>query len=279
MPQASDVAALPPIASPRLRSPPPLPAPPGSGRGQVIHALNPHLRGTAARRSRRMRAARPDIVEKAVAMQTAHDEQVRKRLARDYDDRVTSRFMLDHGGDGGTSPPNTGRLRQQQQPHGQREDQDEDHQQTGGLLANAGGSARRQRPTNILKETETQTLVAGGDSRTAGRQAVSLGSKRLNTLATVVANNPLLQSMNAAGGSSRAGLVTAKAPTRDQSAPIAPSQSTANAGVVKGSVSAQNRPPPHAVATMHDAAALSDPLAVHAVEPTPTKPHTAEPRQ
>eukprot|EP00672_Neobodo_designis_P000044 CAMPEP_0174883730 /NCGR_PEP_ID=MMETSP1114-20130205/85412_1 /TAXON_ID=312471 /ORGANISM="Neobodo designis, Strain CCAP 1951/1" /LENGTH=266 /DNA_ID=CAMNT_0016119133 /DNA_START=45 /DNA_END=842 /DNA_ORIENTATION=- len=260
---AQPAGTLPPItparhSSPQRRHTPPA-APVGNGHGQVIHALNPHLRANRAHRTRRLRTARPDVVERAVAQQTAHEEAVRKRLARDYDDRVTSRFMLDLTGDPADSSGGRALTRPPRVPvparAGPSDADGGDHQHNGGGGFN---SARRPRAANILKETETQTLVSGGDSRTARRQHVSLGSKRLNTLATVVANNPLLQSMSNTAAS-RTGIVAAKAPVRESQGPISPQHPAGahgHAGVVKGSVSAQTRP---TVAPMKDVEALHDP--------------------
>jgi hypothetical protein len=151
------------------------PADPASsplGTGRVIYAMKQTLGGAAAVRHRRHQSVRVDVRERRVEDRQKQSESSRKRLASEYDTRVSPRFMEPRGA---VSPerrdPGTG---------------------NGGDHLPPIASARRPRAQNILRETETQTVVAGGDKRTIGRHIVSLGSKRLNNLAAVVANNPLV---------------------------------------------------------------------------------------
>jgi hypothetical protein len=151
--------------------------------GRVIRGLKTTMGTTAMQRHKRNQAALVDIREKRVEQIEQVTASARRRLASGYTDRVSPRFLDtlrgdDFDGDGldgsldvGPSPGSSAR--------GSR---------LPALLA-----ARRPKAPNVRSETETQTVLNGGDLRTIGKNSISLGSKRLNVLASVVANNSLLK--------------------------------------------------------------------------------------
>lgn len=148
-------------------------APPVTLQGSVLPALRQTVGEVASMRSKRVHNSLLPNREKKASELTKHDEQLHKKYSRQYADTVTPRFLE------GVETPRTAR----------RPVAALDEVASSGEAPSTG---RRRAAPNVVVQSENQTVLVGGDSRLTGRPAVSLGSKRLNTLAAVVAGNPLL---------------------------------------------------------------------------------------
>ena len=178
--------------------------------GRVMHSFKVHVGSNAVARNKRLSQKSPRVQDSARKEFDARQESSRRKLAYDYAARVSPRYLDNVGGS--TSPPPAGSDDDHQQfcedggsyytpqlnNNNNNNNNGGDHDaaddgRVGGDFPPLGGINKRPMASNVVRETDKQTVILGGDLRTAGRHVVSLGSKRLNALAAIIASNPLLK--------------------------------------------------------------------------------------
>ena len=136
----------------------------------------------------------PDTAEARLEVEDDHASSARQSLSRRYDERVTPRYLDDQMK--GASPEQKKRADTLKKRRAARVAQGlpPDNEEVDDPTA----AARKRRNVNVTSQTESQTVVSGGDARSTERRALFRNHK-LASLAKTVSDNPLLQPPNTQG--------------------------------------------------------------------------------